>query len=320
MPKRNIYIALTILCLLLIIAIQSLSEEARLSEKEFTFDINQQLLFKSPFLIPIILFSLIYFLIFLMGLLHIVYFSIVKILQKRPIFAMIQVRQLVTLSEEKASKILFLTSFSTLSIYLIPTFLQVFECNIDTIKLLLALNMLLEIVIITILLSQINWKDFGFQIEKQTAFFLVQIYSVMLPLLLAAMLLNGFVLKKLGIDYTPAPAIELLLSIKNPLLMAILSLQIIGLGPLAEELFFRGFLFSLFRSRYGFIFSAAVISFFFAALHRTPANILPLFVISSALCYLYEKTRSLTAVVIFHALHNSVSLIGFFLIKNLITY
>jgi len=320
MSKRNIYLTLTAICLLLIVTIQGFYKEVPLSEKQFNLSLSRDRLMASPFVIPIVLFSLIYLLIFLIGILQIFYFLIAKTVQKQPVLVPTQVKAIIVLPEEKAGKILFLTSFSVLFFYIAPSLFYVFEFHISAIALLLMLNMLLEATVIAVLLSHVNWKLFGFQIKKSALVFLLQIYCAMLPFLLVAMLINGFLLKKMGIEYEPSAAVALLLAIKNPLLLTILILQIIGLGPLAEELFFRGFLFSLCRARYGFMLSAGLISFFFSVLHRTPANILPLFVISFSLCYLYEKTQSIAAVATFHALHNRVSLIGFFLIKNLITY
>jgi membrane protease YdiL (CAAX protease family) len=53
--------------------------------------------------------------------------------------------------------------------------------------------------------------------------------------------------KKLGIEPTINPAIGVFLSLKDKFLLSLLSLQIVIFGPIAEELFFRGFLYRWIR-------------------------------------------------------------------------
>ena len=103
----------------------------------------------------------------------------------------------------------------------------------------------------------------------------------------------------------------------NKLLFA-LCLQIVITGPIAEELFFRGFIYRWLRSKFNFFLAAGLVSIIFTLLHRDAINTLSLFIISMSLCYVYEKTQSFMPIIIFHAFHNLMSLSFFFIFKNLI--
>jgi hypothetical protein len=80
-----------------------------------------------------------------------------------------------------------------------------------------------------------------------------------------------------------------------------------ALAPLAEELFFRGYLFGLFRERWGrapaYIFSAGL----FAVVHLNLPAMAPIFVLGLALAYIYDRTGSLGPGMIAHGVNNLIS-------------
>ncbi|MFQ6047866.1 MAG: lysostaphin resistance A-like protein [Phycisphaerae bacterium] len=85
----------------------------------------------------------------------------------------------------------------------------------------------------------------------------------------------------------------------------------ICVAPVAEEVFFRGLLQSglvrLSRSRWLAICSTAIV---FGLIHRgQPQAILPLTMLGLTLGLIYEKTGSLTAVIILHSLFNAKNLL-----------
>lgn len=84
-------------------------------------------------------------------------------------------------------------------------------------------------------------------------------------------------------------------------------------APLSEEVFFRGFLFTSLRSRFGFLASAAISAAVFGAFHLLSGLVLGplLFVVGFGLAYLYERRGSLVAPIAAHATFN---LIGYALI------
>ncbi|KUO56547.1 MAG: hypothetical protein APF80_06685 [Alphaproteobacteria bacterium BRH_c36] len=79
------------------------------------------------------------------------------------------------------------------------------------------------------------------------------------------------------------------------------------LAPVAEELLFRGFLFSaLMKSRAGFYGAAIITSAFWAGLHfeRSPLGIVQLFAFGMLLSWLLVKTGSLRIPILCHVLFN----------------
>ncbi len=91
-------------------------------------------------------------------------------------------------------------------------------------------------------------------------------------------------------------------------------------APVAEELFFRGFLFRSLRDRHGFLFSATISALAFGAVHYRPSpwqdSILLIVVIcfvGFGLAYVYERRGNLLANMAAHAMFNSI---GFALILS----
>ena len=87
-------------------------------------------------------------------------------------------------------------------------------------------------------------------------------------------------------------------------------LMIVLLAPVAEELFFRGFLFAGVRSRWS-LWPAALISGLIFGLVHAPTGlttVVPLATLGVALCWLYDRTGSLWPCVIAHMINNGLAL------------
>ena len=83
-----------------------------------------------------------------------------------------------------------------------------------------------------------------------------------------------------------------------------------AVAPIAEELFFRGFLFGALR-RYGLVPAAAMTGILFGCAHVASSPIgfiVPLAVLGVLLCLLYERTGSLYPSMALHCLNNSIAL------------
>lgn len=105
------------------------------------------------------------------------------------------------------------------------------------------------------------------------------------------------------------------------LLLAFTSLVI--LPPIAEEIFFRGFLYGTFRAHGARVGAAMVItSLLFGALHLFGSGdgsllwiaFLDTFVLSLVLCYLRETTGSIWASMLVHALKNGFVFVNLFIL------
>jgi membrane protease YdiL (CAAX protease family) len=82
------------------------------------------------------------------------------------------------------------------------------------------------------------------------------------------------------------------------------------LAPLAEEVFFRGFLFPVLRSRWGTAAGVIATGALFSLVHASgsPAEaLIVLFVLGSGLCLLYLRTGSLLPCIGVHALNNAIA-------------
>jgi membrane protease YdiL (CAAX protease family) len=87
-------------------------------------------------------------------------------------------------------------------------------------------------------------------------------------------------------------------------------LMIVLLAPVAEELFFRGFLFAGLRTRWS-LWPAAITSGLIFGLVHAPTGIttvVPLATLGFALCWLYDRTGSLWPCVIAHMINNGLAL------------
>ncbi|MBI4301782.1 MAG: CPBP family intramembrane metalloprotease [Chloroflexi bacterium] len=80
-------------------------------------------------------------------------------------------------------------------------------------------------------------------------------------------------------------------------------------APLAEEIFFRGFIFAGISSRYGFWWGASLSALLFALGHFEIAVLIPVFVFGVLLAWLYARTRSIWPTIITHGIYNSIVLL-----------
>ncbi len=91
----------------------------------------------------------------------------------------------------------------------------------------------------------------------------------------------------------------------------IMSIYLAVAGPVGEEVFFRGFAHTALKRKYGFKKGIFFSSLFFGIYHGIPWQIPYAFVAGLVLAYVYEKTQSLYAPILFHIINNSVAVIGF---------
>jgi uncharacterized protein len=81
------------------------------------------------------------------------------------------------------------------------------------------------------------------------------------------------------------------------------------LTPFSEELYFRGFVFTVVCRLHGRWAGILASSVFFAALHFQLASAIPIFGMGVILALLFERTKSLVPVTVAHAVVNTLSLL-----------
>ena len=96
---------------------------------------------------------------------------------------------------------------------------------------------------------------------------------------------------------------------KSALLATLAGIFVIGVAPVAEEFFFRGFIFQALRRSWGVWFAAPASGLIFGAAHFELDKLVPLAILGTALAYVFHRTRSLFPCIMLHALNNTFAFI-----------
>jgi membrane protease YdiL (CAAX protease family) len=86
----------------------------------------------------------------------------------------------------------------------------------------------------------------------------------------------------------------------------------IVIAPLAEEFFFRGFLYGVLKRYAGALPALVFTGVAFAIIHLHVPSLLPLFLLACVLTLAYELSGSLLVPMAMHALFNAITLVGVF--------
>lgn len=101
--------------------------------------------------------------------------------------------------------------------------------------------------------------------------------------------------------------------------MLVAGLAVVLVGPLGEEIIFRGLLHRLASGYWGAWKAGLLSSLVFALVHAEPWLLLGLAGVGAALAFLYEATRSLLVCFVFHATHNAIALTMMYLAEDVQT-
>jgi uncharacterized protein len=96
---------------------------------------------------------------------------------------------------------------------------------------------------------------------------------------------------------------------QNLLVALATGMLLIAVAPLAEEIFFRGFLYQAFRNSFGVLPGALLSAVIFGAIHFEFFKLVQLAILGVILALLFEKTRSLWSPIILHALNNTLAFV-----------
>jgi uncharacterized protein len=88
---------------------------------------------------------------------------------------------------------------------------------------------------------------------------------------------------------------------------------LVVIAPVAEEIFFRGFVFAGLRARYDWKWAAVISAAGFAAVHLSLAFFVPAFIMGIALAYLYAKSGSILPGMIVHVVMNAAAVAAVYL-------
>jgi len=312
MRTKN-YLFFAFLCIVSIIILNSIASPS--IEKQFDFKFTKETLTQLSGSPAFILLGLGYTLILFIGIINIFNFLIIKF-AKKPLLDIKEAEQKFPLDAENTSKLIFFITFYVLVMDLISIFLIHSPLNPNPLNLSVFLNFAIEIGIIIMIFMFISKQSLGININTLYLPSLLKVYTAVLPLTILALLLNTFILEILGIQPSLNPAIGLFFLLKHKLFIFILMVEIVIFAPIAEELFFRAFIYKFMKKKFSFFLSALFTSLIFAFIHRATLHILPLLILSFALCYLYEKTQNILTPITLHAIHNFLNLSFLIAIKN----
>jgi uncharacterized protein len=96
---------------------------------------------------------------------------------------------------------------------------------------------------------------------------------------------------------------------ESALLATLAGIFVIGIAPIAEEFFFRGFLFQALRRSWGVWIAAPASGLIFGAVHFELDKLVPLAILGTALAYVLHRTRSLVPCMMLHALNNTFAFV-----------
>ncbi len=140
-------------------------------------------------------------------------------------------------------------------------------------------------------------------------------YIALLPVLVFIMLLTFFVTRWLEYHPPVQPIVKVFIEEKETSVLLLSTLFAAIFGPIAEEVFFRGFVYSAIKKNIGVFWGMVITSVIFAFLHAHIVGFLPIMVLGLMLVYLYEKTGSLVAPMVLHMIHNIGTVVLVFIVR-----
>lgn len=144
-------------------------------------------------------------------------------------------------------------------------------------------------------------------------------YFVILPMFIGLLFAVVYLVNLFSYEPPLHPLVELLEAKNLPTWTVLFSVVIACvIGPIVEEIFFRGFFYPALRKYLGVGWTIVITAGFFAFVHENLFAFIPIFFLGLVLCYLYEKRGSLISCVSLHILHNSAFMAYFFIMKTIL--
>ncbi len=143
-------------------------------------------------------------------------------------------------------------------------------------------------------------------------------YLAFIPVLAVLFLCVIFIAKLLNYTPPPEPIYELIFKEERPHLLIVISAMIALIGPIIEEIFFRGFLYSALKKSLNVTAAMVITACIFSLLHTNVLGFVPIVALGIFLAYLREKTGSLIPSIAVHIMHNAALATLMFLARGVI--
>jgi membrane protease YdiL (CAAX protease family) len=150
----------------------------------------------------------------------------------------------------------------------------------------------------------LRWRQWwlAFLIAPLTVFFMWMVLAVT-----QFSGLNAWLQQALGIESSMQEAVKALQEAKDPMVVILMAVAAVIVAPFAEEVVFRGYLYSASKRFCGPLGAMIFSSLVFAAAHGNAVALLPLFILAMLLCLIYETTGSIWANISVHFLFNAAT-------------
>ncbi len=158
---------------------------------------------------------------------------------------------------------------------------------------------------------RIDWEDFGLYKERLKNYIGLGAlgYLGFIPIFFILVFLSATLCSIFGFEPKPHVIIDIFKEEKSIFVLASLAIFAAIIGPIFEEILFRGVLYPALRKKIGRNRALAITSIFFAVIHFNVFQFIPILGLGFVLTLLYEKTNNLIPSITLHALNNSVSVI-----------
>jgi len=140
-------------------------------------------------------------------------------------------------------------------------------------------------------------------------------YLMLIPVLVVIMVFVLLALRMMNYEPPETRALEILYETNRPKLLFVLTGLVTVLGPVMEELFFRGFAYPAVKRRIGARNAIIAVSLIFSLLHLNVVSFFPILALGILLAYLYERTGSIVPCIAVHVVHNTAVVFFVFLYK-----
>jgi hypothetical protein len=148
-------------------------------------------------------------------------------------------------------------------------------------------------------------------------FYAVMAYAALIPVVLIIMVATYYVTRFFAYQPPVQPIVQVFMEEKQTLILWVSALFAAIFGPVAEEIFFRGFMYPAIRKTLGVFWGMLITSAVFSLLHAHLVGFLPIFALGMLLVYLFEKTGSLVPSMAVHMIHNVAMVILVFVVRSI---
>jgi hypothetical protein len=157
--------------------------------------------------------------------------------------------------------------------------------------------------------GQTTWRELGFDWQRIGSDIVKGLGYGVLAFLVSALLQS--LLDLLGVRQTQLRELAWIRELDLVGFAAVFLIGAIG-APLAEELYFRGYVFAAYLRQKGPLVAYVLSGAVFAALHLNREALLPIFILGMMLAWMYKRSNSIIPPITAHALNNGLAFLIFY--------